>query len=152
MNTPVPDLTPPGKNTSKPKDVVAKAPNGTSAPKADAKPKKEKPPVDPNAPKKERAARTDYGYRPDAVIGLATEKDVTKLRGQRKSWHDKIVSFNGKKVSEFLEANKQNEKDPPRGWVRFFAQEGFITLTGGTVPTPTPAPAKVEGTPPAPSA
>lgn len=131
----IPDLTPPGKS-----EKPAKAPKSLAEFKGEEKPKKEKvakapkPEKDPSAPKAPRAARQDYGYRADATIGVVKDKDVSKLRGQRKAWHDKIVAFDGKKVSEFTEANKDNAKDPPRGWVRFFAQEGYITLTGGTEP------------------
>lgn len=132
MTNAVPDLTPPGKNSKPPKTT-----NG--AEKTAKPPKAEKPAKDPNAPKTPRAPRTDYGYRPDAVIGLSG-KDASKFRGARKDWFTKISAFSGKKVSEFLEANKGNEKDPPRGWVRFFAQEGFVTLTGGTEPKKEEAP------------
>lgn len=149
----IPDLTPPGKSSKPPKSLAeAKGedkPKAEKVAKAPKEPKAEKPPGDPNAPKAPRAPRTDYGYRPDAVIGITTEKDTSKLRGQRKSWYDKIVSFNGKKVSDFTDANKENPKDPPRGWVRFFAQEGFITLSGGTVPEPKKEePAKAADAPP----
>lgn len=134
----IPDLTPPGKSNKTPKapPVVVTEPAVQKAEKA-AKPVKEpKTPKDPNAPKAPRAPRADYGYRPDAMIHVVPTKDISKLRGQRKAWYDKIVLFGGKKVSEFTDMYKENPKDPPRGWVRFFAQEGFITLSGGTVPTP----------------
>lgn len=149
----IPDLTPPGKSgkSDKPKTPKVVNTDGTEAKteKVAKAPKAEKAPVDPNAPKAPRAARQDYGFRPDAVIAIVKDKDVTKLRGHRKAWHDKIAAFDGKKVSEFTEANKTDVKDPPRGWVRFFAQEGFISLIGGTqVPDKKPAEPTPTETPP----
>jgi hypothetical protein len=152
----IPDLTPPTGKAPKSKALAGGSPDSptTTAPKeakaekAPKTPKEPKPPVDPNAPKAPRAARQDYGYRPDAMITITTEKDTSKLRGQRKEWYDKVVAFNGKKVQEFADANKENPKDPPRGWVRFFAQEGFISLSGGTVPAPKVPEPKAADAPP----
>jgi len=140
----IPDLTPPtGKTPKTPKVVNTDGTKVDKVAKVPKEPKAPKPEADPNAPKAPRAPRQDYGYRADATIALTADKDVTKLRGHRKAWYDKISAYNGKKVSEFTDANKENPKDPPRGWVRFFAQEGYITLSGGT----DPAPKKVEEAP-----
>lgn len=110
------DLTPPTK--------TEKAPKAAKAPKA---PKVEKAPVDPNAPKKERAPRKEYGFHKDAVIALV-ESEAVKYRGQRKEWYESITAFAGKTVGDFLES-KKDSKDPPRGWLRFFVQDGSVTLS-----------------------
>lgn len=110
MNAVAPSLTPPTKNA----DKAAKA--GKPAKEAKAT----------NGEKKDRAPRKDYGFSPDSTIRL-TDKDV-KYRGQRKDYHDLLAKFNGKKVSEFLEAAK-DRKDPPRGWLRFFVEDGAATLS-----------------------
>lgn len=132
MNSAVPDLTPPGKN---PAAKAAKAPKEPKPPK---EPKAAKEPADPNAPKKERAPRTDYGFSPDATIALVEGKGE-KYRGQRKEWYDTIVAHAGKKVSEWIGATKKEGGDPPRGWLRFFVQDGAVTLSA--------PPAKADETP-----
>jgi hypothetical protein len=117
------DLTPPGKK--QPPKAAANGP----APAA----KKEAAPKDPNAPKKPRAPRTDYGFSPEATIGLNKEK-AAKYRGQRLEWFNRISAFEGKKVAEFMTKYEKAQtpkgsQDPPRGWVRFFVQDGTVTLT-----------------------
>jgi len=104
MNASAPNLTPPNKKAEKP----AKAPKAASG------------------EKKERAPRKDYGFHADSVIRL-TDKEV-KYRGQRKDYYELLTRFNGKKVSEFLDAAK-DRKDPPRGWLRFFVDDGAATLS-----------------------
>lgn len=151
MNASVPDLTPPGKAPKPPKNT-----NGTDAkavvPKEAKAPKEPKAPKDPNAPPKERAPRTDYGFRADAVIAVNEEKGA-KYRGHRKDWFDTVKAHVGKTVTEWVTATKKEGGDPPRGWLRFFVQDGSVTLSGGTEPAAKPAPAakveaKPEGTPP----
>ena len=115
----MPDLTPPTK--------AAKAPK---APKATKEPKVAKEPADPNAPKKERAPRQDYGFAKDATIAVV-EAEGKKYRGQRGEWFQTLVAHNGKTVGEWLE-DRKDSKDPPRGWLRFFVQDGSVTLSGGT--------------------
>lgn len=122
----MPDLTPPSK--------AAKAPKAPKAPKA------EKAPADPNAPKKERAPRQDYGFAKDATIAVV-ETEGKKYRGQRGEWFQSLVEFNGKTVGDWLES-KKDSKDPPRGWLRFFVQDGSVTLSGGTKPAATETPAQ----------
>lgn len=103
----IPDLTPPTKTAKAPKEKKAKEP-------------KEPKVVDPNAPKKERAPRTDYGYAKDAVLEVKVEAE-SKYRGARKKWFDSLIAFNGKTVGEWEEDRKAaGEKDPPRGWLRFY--------------------------------
>lgn len=119
MNSAIPDLTPPGK--------PAKAPKEAKPPK-EPKVKAEKAPADPNAPKKERAPRTDYGFSPDATIALVEGKG-DKYRGHRKDWYDTVKAHEGKKVGEWIAATKKEGGDPPRGWLRFFVQDGAVTLT-----------------------
>lgn len=119
------DLTPPTKAAKAPK-----APKAEKAPKA---------PADPNAPKKERAPRTDYGFAKDATITVVPEKGAT-YRGQRKEWFELLSQFNGKSVNEFFEAAKAaGKKDPPRGWLRFYVQDGAATLTAAPVAAPAAA-------------
>lgn len=107
MNATAPSLTPPNK---------------ASAPKA-AKP--DKPKAANGGEKKERAPRKDYGFSPDAVIRL-TDKEV-KYRGQRADYYGLVKAANGKKVQVFLDSAK-DRKDPPRGWLRFFVEDGAVTL------------------------
>jgi hypothetical protein len=126
------NLTPPTKTKAAP---PAAAKTGNAAPKA------EKAPADPNAPKKPRAARQDYGFSPDATIVLVAEK-ASKYRGQRADWYKRISEFSGKKVSEFMTKYEdaktpKGSDDPPRGWVRFFVQDGSITLNKPAAPTQT---------------
>lgn len=123
------NLTPPTKTKA--------APPANGA-KKEAAPKAEKAPADPNAPKKPRAARQDYGFSPDATIGLNAEK-AAKYRGQRADWFKRISEFDGKKVSEFMTKYEKAQTpkgsdDPPRGWVRFFVQDGSVTLTKPVAP------------------
>lgn len=149
MNAAVPDLTPPGKGAKAPKNT-----NGTdakaAAPPKEAKAAKEpKPPKDPNAPKKERAARSDYGYRADAVIAVNEEKGA-KYRGHRKDWFETIKAHVGKTVGDWTTATKKEGGDAPRGWLRFFVQDGSVVLSGGTLPEKkAPEAPKTDATPPA---
>lgn len=149
MNAAAPDLTPPGKGPKGTKTPAAVA-NGTLTPpvvntdgKTAKAPKAAKAPADPNAPKKERAARTDYGYRANAVISVNEEKGA-KYRGHRKDWFETAKAHVGKTVAEWATATKKEGGDPPRGWLRFFVQDGSVILTGGTDPVPA---AKVEAKP-----
>lgn len=93
-------------------------------PKKDAK-------APPKGDKKPRAARQDYGFAKDAKISL-TDGDKT-YRGRRLEMYEALKKSNGKTVEHYLENNK-NEKDPPRGWLRFFVQNEACTLSGGTPP------------------
>lgn len=100
---------------------MTEAPSLTPPNKAQKAPKAPK----PASEKKERAARKDYGFHADSVIRL-TDKEA-KYRGQRKDYYDLLVKANGKKVSVFLDSAK-DRKDPPRGWLRFFVDDGAATL------------------------
>lgn len=102
--------------------------------KAEKKPraKKEKVAKDPAAPKKPRAPRQDYGYRLDATITVLEDKSE-KYRGDRKDWFGTVKSYEGKTVGEWLTATKVEGGDPPRGWLRFFVQDGAVTLKGNEV-------------------
>ncbi len=85
----------------------------------------------PTGDKKPRAPRQDYGFRKDATIRL-TDGEKT-YRGKRLEMYNLLKKSNGKTVAHFLDNNK-NEKDPPRGWLRFFVQNEAVTLEGGTEP------------------
>jgi hypothetical protein len=138
---PATDLTPP---TKAKKAAAAKAPaeptGSTVLPKAG----EGVPSVDGNVPaKKPRAPRTDYGYSPEAVIAVVEGKDHG-YRGQRLEWFNRVKEFNGKTAGEFLKANDnrttpKGSEDPPRGWLRFFVQDGSVTLSGGKPAAATPA-------------
>lgn len=112
MNEAVPDLTPP---TKLPKEPKAKKEKAVKAAK------------DPNAPAKARNPRKDYGYSEDAVIGVVADKD-NAYRGKRKEWFDGLVAAQGQSVKAWAEG-KGSDKDPARGWLRFFVQDGTISLT-----------------------
>lgn len=79
--------------------------------------------------KKPRAPRQNYGFEPDAVIEVTVKgEEIPKFRGQRLDWFEKLQKFNGKTVKEFLDKNQG--KDSPRGWLRFFVAEAKVaTLT-----------------------
>ena len=79
----------------------------------------------PTKLKAKRAPRQDYGFKPDAVIVL-TGKEI-KYRGARKSWFDSVAGFNGQTVKAFTDAYTDS-KESPRGWLRFFVQDGAVSL------------------------
>ena len=126
-----PDLTPPNKKNPNPAATAVVGKNGAEKP-----PKAVKAPKDPNAPSKARTPRVDYGFSPDSVIRVAKEKEA-KYRGHRKEWFDTLVKFDGQKVSAWFESCKER-KDPPRGWLRFFVQDGSVSLEKPAVQTEAP--------------
>lgn len=81
--------------------------------------------------KKARAPRQDYGFAKDAKIKLTDGEK--SYRGRRGEMYEALKKSNGKTVQHFLDNNK-DEKDPPRGWLRFFVQNEACTLEGGTPP------------------
>jgi hypothetical protein len=114
-------------------DLTPPAKNGTKAPKAPKAPKEAKAPADPNAPKKERAPRQNYGYAETSLITLTGKEN--KYRGARKAWYDSIVAHAGKSVKDWGDAQKAaGQKDPPRGWLRFFIQDGTVSLLAVAAP------------------
>lgn len=117
MNAKAPDLTPPGKNVPLTKTEAAQvAQKEVKAPKE----KKETKP---------RTPRTDYGFSLDSTIRIVKgEGKENKYRGHRKEWYDSLVKFENQKVSAWADSRK-DLKDPPRGWLRFFVQDGTVSLT-----------------------
>jgi hypothetical protein len=112
-----------------------------ATPTKSVKVQKTKAPATPKAEgeKKPRAPRQDYGYNKDATIRVTAETDESKsknYRGQRLDWYEKLKKSDGKTCAHFEEANKG--KDSPRGWLRFFVQDGAATLDQSTVPPPKP--------------
>lgn len=78
--------------------------------------------------RKPRAPRKDYGFSEDAVIRIVPDK-VKTYRGHRKEWFESIKGFEGQTVKAWLEGcGRGGEKDPPRGWLRHFAQAGSVEL------------------------
>lgn len=129
----VPDLTPPVGGAKK-----AAAPKEPNAPKA---PKEPKPPKVAKEPKPPRVRITGpYGYHKTAVITVLA--DVKKdYKGQRAAWFERVKASDGKTVAEFNEANKgilngKGVVDAPGGWLRFYALDGAVKLTGGPVAAP----------------
>jgi hypothetical protein len=134
------NLTPPATKTKTDAPKVVVPPTEKKA----AAPKVAKAPADPNAPKKERAPRQDYGFAKDAVITI--KEGEHKFRGQRGEWFARLQASNGKTVQHFLDGNQgvKNNKgnpEPPRGWLRSFVADGVCTLSGGTKTEAAPAPA-----------
>lgn len=76
-------------------------------------------------PKVKRAPRQDYGFKPNAIITLTGKE--TKYRGARKEWFDTVVKYQGQTVKAWDESHL-NPKDSPRGWLRFFVQDGAVSL------------------------
>ena len=110
--------TPPGTSADKPKEKAEK-------PKTD-KPKSDKP----------RAPRKDYGFKTGATIKITEDGTKKTYRGKRKEYFDRLLAADGKTVEEFTSACP--EGDPPRGWLRFFVQDGAAELSGGKEPEPKP--------------
>lgn len=108
-------------------DVTEAMPPSLTPPSAE-KPKRTRKAKDPNAPVKERTPRKDYGYKADAVISLVEGKEIKYREGNRLNWYNSVKEFAGKTVKEWEETRK-GEKDPPRGWLRFFVQDGAVTLS-----------------------
>ncbi len=95
---------------------------------------KEKEAVDPNAPKKDRKPRKDYGYSKESVIELlAQPEDKKAYHGQRIEWYESVQKFNGKTCAEFVEARKAIKSPKgvvqnPASWLRFFVEDGVVKL------------------------
>lgn len=77
--------------------------------------------------KKVRKPRTDYGYRLGNTIRIVRDAD-NAYRGHRKEWFESLVAFNGKTVAEWVEARKTPDGETPRGYARFFAQDGTVAF------------------------
>lgn len=75
--------------------------------------------------KKPRNPRQDYGFKLEAVI--TTTGKETKYRGKRLSWFESLKGFEGQTVKAFLDAYSDG-KERPRGWLRFFVQDGAVAL------------------------
>ena len=111
------------------KATGAPKPGAKAAPKAKATPKKKTAAKASqgaeNKEKKPRAPRVDYGYSPASIIRVNKEKEV-KISGKRADYYKLLVSNDGKTVNDFEAAAPKD--DSPRGWLRFFATNGFCTL------------------------
>ncbi len=102
--------------------------------KGPAKAKTAAKPADPNAPKKERKARKDYGYSKESKIELLTRaEDAKPYHGQRIDWYEAVQKFDGKTCNDFVEARKGIKS--PKGvaqnaasWLRFFVEDEAIKL------------------------
>lgn len=118
------DMVPP---TGEKPEKAPKAPKAAKTPKAETS--------EATGEKKERAPRQDYNYFPGAVIELVKDADTVKFSGQRLEWWERVKKFEGKTCQEFCDANKgitnaKGNPEPPRGWLRAFAQQEVIKLTG----------------------
>lgn len=83
------------------------------------------------AVKKTRAPRQDYGFNEAAVI-TKTGKDVKyRMNGKRRSWYESVTGFEGQTVKAYLDAYADS-KESPRGWLRFFVQDGAISLVAAS--------------------
>ena len=78
-----------------------------------------------DAPKKPRKAKTEYGYSPSATIKVDMAREIT-YKGKRADYYKLLRDHNGKSVNDFEAAAP--EGDSPRGWLRFFVQDGACTL------------------------
>lgn len=101
-------------STAKPETKIADPKAKTDKPAGDAKPRK---------------PRVDYGYAPSSIIHIvqAKEGEEPKFHGKRKEYYDLLCKHDGKTVNDF-EGAWPDKNDPPRGWVRFFVQNGNVTL------------------------
>ena len=87
---------------------------------------------DESEKKASRAPRQDYGYRKGATIHLTDEAENKKYRGKRGEYFEILKKCDGKSVEDF--DKKCPDGDPPRGWLRFFVQDGAAELEGGEEP------------------
>ena len=70
-----------------------------------------------------------------AVIQLVPGAKVN-LRGARALWYAKLFEFAGKPASEYLTAcaanapsvPKSGKAEPPKGWLRWFVANGYVTI------------------------
>ncbi len=90
--------------------------------------------ADPNAPKKERKPRKDYGYSKESKIEVLTRaEDAKPYHGQRVDWYEAVQKFNGKTCNDFVEARKgiksaKGTVQNAASWLRFFVEDGAIKL------------------------
>lgn len=78
--------------------------------------------------KKPRAPRKDYGFAKGATINL-TDGEKT-YKGNRLRWYGYLTKSDGKTVEHFAKlAEKAEEKEGARGWLRFFVDNEACTLT-----------------------
>lgn len=83
---------------------------------------------DATTEKKTRKPRVDYGYAPTSRIRIVLEKD-RNYRGHRKAWFESVAAANGMTVAEWEACNTlKSDKNPARGWLRFFAEDGTVAL------------------------
>lgn len=75
--------------------------------------------------KRPRAPRREYGYNVNSIIRINKDKEV-KLKGKRADYYKLLLACDGKTVNEFEAQAPKDEA--PRGWLRFFATEGFCKL------------------------
>lgn len=90
--------------------------------------------TDAEKPKKPRKPRQDYGWKAGAKITITEEGKKKTYRGKRKEYFERLTAANGKTVEDFVASCPKD--DPPRGWLRFFVQDGAATLSGGKDPEP----------------
>jgi hypothetical protein len=129
------NLNPPATKTKN--DAAAVTPPGAA--KAPKEPKVAKAPkvVDPNAPKKERSAKKDYGYSKASIIKVL--KSEASFRGQRGEWFARIKEFDGKTCGEFCAAydkipNGKGKFYAPSGNLRGAARRGTIEMIRPAAP------------------
>jgi hypothetical protein len=79
------------------------------------------------AEKKERKPRRQYGYAATSVIKLVPEKEHS-YRGHRKAWYERVAAFEGRTVAELEAECPADPKNKPRGWLRFFTEDGTVVL------------------------
>ena len=101
------------------------APTPSKAPAQKASDKASK--ASGNGEKKPRAPRVDYGYAESSIIHIQETETEPKFNGKRKEYYELLVAHDGKTVGEFNQ-NWPDKNDSPRGWVRFFCQNGNATL------------------------
>jgi len=78
--------------------------------------------------KKPRAPRKDYGFAKGATINL-TDGEKT-YKGNRLRWYGYLTKSDGKTIEHFAGlAEKAEEKEGARGWLRFFVENEACTLT-----------------------
>lgn len=133
------NLTPPATKTKS--DTTVAPPKAVVPPgEKTVKVKAEKAPADPNAPKKERAAKRDYGYSKDSIIKVL--KSEASFRGQRGEWFARIKEFDGKTCGEFCAKydkipNGKGKFYAPSGNLRGAARRGVIEMIRPATPATT---------------
>lgn len=89
-----------------------------------------------SASKETVTAQAEAAPTPARPQKIRLLKKETKYRGARDAWFQRLVEFDGKTESEFIESTKakppaltkNGTAENPSGWVRYFVRTGVMSL------------------------